>query len=135
MSRTERLRSAEFWVRAGDRAALSARMLHEGDDYRGCANRAYYAAYQTATATCLIHGDAEQFPHGWNNPSHDQLPDLLLNNGGFALESRRRVRSLLLRLRALRETADYRPGRSFPSEESLQALYYMEALIRILRGS
>lgn len=133
MTRDERRRSVGFWERAGDRTALSARALHEGDDPRGCANRAYYAAYQQATAVCLRHGDEEQFPHQWHNPSHEQVPDLLGNNGNLPIEARRRIGPLLQRLRSLRETADYRPGHSCRTEESLAALHCMESLFRLLK--
>jgi hypothetical protein len=48
-------------------------------DYRRCANRSFYTAYQMETSIYLKHRDEGAFPHGWNNPSQEQLPDLIRN--------------------------------------------------------
>jgi uncharacterized protein (UPF0332 family) len=101
-------------------ALLSAKQLFDADDWRGCANRAYYAAYQAATSACIEHGDT--FEHGWNNPSHEQLPGLIQNNGDLPVAMRRRVRQLLRILRNVRENADYRPGITVDRLEALAAV-------------
>ncbi|HET6384026.1 MAG TPA: hypothetical protein VFJ58_11600 [Armatimonadota bacterium] len=62
------------------------------------------------------------FPAGWNNPSHEQLPDLIGNNGGLTINSRRTVRKMLRALRSLREDADYRMGRTVDVESARTAL-------------
>jgi hypothetical protein len=86
----------------------SAKRLFDAGDWRGCANRSYYAVYQAATSACLEHGDT--FEHGWNNPSHEQLPDLIRNNGDLPVVTRRQIVARLRLLRVTREDADYRPG-------------------------
>lgn len=88
----------------------SAKLLFDNGDYRGCANRAYYAAYHAATAACVQHSD--EFARGWSNPSHDQLPDLIRSNGDLPVTTRRQIARLLRILREERESADYRPGRT-----------------------
>jgi hypothetical protein len=50
------------------------------------------------------------FAHGWNNPAHEQVPDLILHNTTLPMNTRRRLRKLLRVLREAREDADYRPG-------------------------
>jgi uncharacterized protein (UPF0332 family) len=104
------------------RSLRSAQILHLEGDSRGAANRAYYSVYQLSTSFCMLHGDETQFPHGWNNPSHDQLPDLIQNNGDLSILSRRKLSTLLGSLRALREDADYRPGRTVDGESALKSL-------------
>ena len=59
----------------------TAKFLRDLDDARSCISRIYYAAYQAAASASLAHGDGTRFPNGWNNPSHEQLPDLVQNNG------------------------------------------------------
>lgn len=88
----------------------SAQLLFAAERYRDCASRAYYAAYQAITAACIAHGDSVNFPPGWNNPSHEQLPGLVQTNGDLALQTRRKVVRLITILRSSREDSDYRPG-------------------------
>ena len=101
---------ATRWRRTAYATLETAKRLRESEDRRSCVSRAYYAAYQEATFVCITHGDAVNFPPGWNNPTHEQLPDLIGNNGDLTLSVRRWVRKILRELRALRETADYRMG-------------------------
>lgn len=88
--------------------ATAKRLLRNSDDHRSCVSRAYYSAYQAATAVCIEHGDSADFPDGWNNPTHEQLPNLIANNGEIKLDPRRTVLKILRELRYLREDADYR---------------------------
>lgn len=90
----------------------SAQLLLAADCYKDCVSRAYYAAYQAAAATCVAHGDSANFPPGWNNPSHEQLPGLIQANGSLDVRTRRSIIRLLRILRSYREDADYRPGRT-----------------------
>jgi uncharacterized protein (UPF0332 family) len=128
----EGMSSSERWYTLARRAWSSAQSLHLQGDSRGAANRSYYSVYQAATAVCVAHGDANQFPHGWNNPSHDQLPDLIQNNGDLPITTRRRIGTLLTALRATREDADYRPGRTVDEEASLLALQYAKQALKLL---
>ena len=110
-------------MRAPASAARStAQLLRDQADARSCVSRAYYAVFQIATAVCIEHGDAIQFPLGWNNPSHEQLPGLIFNNGDYSASTRRTVRKILKELRILREDADYRIGRTVDVQSARNAL-------------
>jgi uncharacterized protein (UPF0332 family) len=113
---------SEVWYKLARQGIASAERLYREGDYRGSANRSYYAAYHVATGLCYEHGDEIHFAHGWNNPSHEQLPDLIRNNGSIAIEVRRSVNQMLREMRAVREDADYRPGRTVEQTESLKSL-------------
>jgi hypothetical protein len=70
------------------------------------------------------------FSHGWQNPAHDQLPDLLYNYTTMTLNTRRRVRKLLRVLRQSREDADYRPGITVNRETALNAVRDASVILR-----
>ena len=110
----------------------TARLLRDRDDFRSCVSRIYYAAYQAATTVCLAHGDMTQFPAGWNNPSHEQLPDLIQNNGDLNLSARRTATRILRLLRNFREDADYRPGRTVDSTTVRTAFLAATTLFEVL---
>ena len=97
-----------------------------------CANRAYYAAYHVCVAVCVSHGDADKFPPEWNNPTHDQLPDLLKNNGGFTVSERETIKKHLNSLRSAREDADYRVGRTVERSRARQLIFECEAVFRVV---
>lgn len=59
-----------------DNFQAATKLLNEGH-LRSSVSRAYYAAYCAVTAELV--GQGVQFAHGWNNPAHDQLPELILN--------------------------------------------------------
>jgi uncharacterized protein (UPF0332 family) len=86
----------------------AAKKLLDDTHLRSSISRAYYAAYCAATSELAARGIT--FAHGWNNPSHEQLPDLILNNTSLARGTRWRVNKALRLLRQAREDADYRPG-------------------------
>ena len=70
---------------------------------------AYYAVYCLVTAELIR--EKVSFPADWNNPAHNQLPDLILNNiRRVPKAGRYRLRQTIIRLRRAREDADYRPG-------------------------
>lgn len=123
---------AERWRRTALATLDTARHLREREYHLSCVSRAYYAANQAATCVCIAHGDASQFPQGWNNPSHEQLPDLMLNNGDLTLSTRRTVRRILRELRVLREDSDYRPGRTVDERTVLTALTMATSLFERL---
>ncbi len=126
--------SAEKWNTQAVQSLQSAQLLFVAERYRDCASRAYYAAYQAATAVCVEHGDGVNFPPGWNNPTHEQLPGLLLNNSGLTLSERRTAARLLRSLRAAREDADYRPGRTVDKTTALNSLRDMLVVRRLLKA-
>ena len=72
------------------------------------------------------------FPHGWNNPSHDQVPDLIQNNGNLSITVRRRIGTFLTSLRATREDADYRPGHTVDAETALRCVQEAVQVFRLL---
>jgi uncharacterized protein (UPF0332 family) len=113
----------EKWKNAGASNFRAAKMLYEAQEYRPCISRAYYAAYQAVTAIAIEHGDEKNFPADWNNPSHEQLPELVRNNGGLPKEVRKRISNALRDLRYSREDADYRMGRTVNKEAAMKALH------------
>jgi uncharacterized protein (UPF0332 family) len=86
----------------------AAKALLDAGHLRSSVSRAYYAAYCAAASE--LAGRGVTFAHGWNNPSHEQLPDLILNNTALPRDQRWRVNKALRILRRAREDADYRPG-------------------------
>ena len=72
---------ADLWKRMALVTLDTAKSLRDHPDSRSCVSRIYYAAYQAAASVSITHGDAAQFPPGWNNPSHQQLPDLVAFQG------------------------------------------------------
>ena len=113
---------AHKWRERSRLAYTAARLLSESGDWYGTANRAYYAAYQVCVSVCVEHGDSEKFPEQWNNPTHDQLPDLIRNNGDLSTHARRAIQRLLLALRSSREDADYRVGRTVNKETAIECV-------------
>ena len=108
------------WQEMSANCLRSAKRLAAADDYRGSINRAYYSAYCAVTALLVAKGI--QFAHGWNNPSHDQLPELVGNNLPLPVNTKRRVRTSLRSLRKAREDSDYRPGISVEREMALDSI-------------
>lgn len=75
--------------------------------FRRSVSNAYYAAYSAVAGELTRQGVT--FARGWNNPAHDQLPDLVLNNMTRSRSTRYQINKALRRLRIERENADYRP--------------------------
>ena len=123
----------ERWKKRARLSLVGAQTLFDAENWPGCANRAYYAAFQVGTAICLEHDDAAQFPNGWNNSTHDQLPDLLRNNGSIEFTARRRLSRLFNSLRDIRETADYRAGRTVDKEAAFLAIQQASSVFRLLK--
>ena len=122
--------TAEQWEHQAIVTLESAQLLFSAGRYRDAASRAYYAAYQAATSASVKHGDEVQFPPNWNNPTHEQLPGLIRNNGDLSVDERKKVGRLLEILRLFREDADYRPGRTVDSIIGLQAISGATAIFR-----
>lgn len=123
---------SDVWRQTAFVTLDTAKYLRDGSDSRSCVSRIYYAAYQAATSVCLAHGDAAHFPNGWNNPSHEQLPDLVQNNGRFPVTARRTAARILRLLRNFREDADYRPGRTVDLATVRTALLAVATLFEVL---
>ena len=123
---------ADLWKWTALVTLDTAKSLRDHPDSRSCVSRIYYAAYQAAASVSTAHGDAPQFPPGWNNPSHQQLPDLLQNNGDFTPSARRTAARILRLLRNFREDADYRPGRTVDAVTVKTALLAVATLFEVL---
>lgn len=98
----------------------AAQQLYREGRLRSSVNRSYYAAY-CALASELV-GRGIRFAHGWHNPGHDQLPDLMLNNTSLPRDSRYRLNKAIRILRMAREDADYRPNVSVDRALALDCL-------------
>lgn len=88
---------------------VAQQSFHDGRLRRSISS-AYYAAYGAVTSRLV--DQKVNFAHGWNNPAHDQLPDLILNNLSLPKSARYRLNKAIRILRRAREDADYRPGAS-----------------------
>jgi uncharacterized protein (UPF0332 family) len=64
------------WQEMSVECLQAAKKLLDEGLLRRSVSSAYYAAY------CALAGDLSSrgvtFAHGWNNPGHEQLPDLVL---------------------------------------------------------
>ena len=96
------------WREMSRDSLQAAKTLTGEGRLRSAISRSYYAAYCAVTAALVARGVS--FPHSWNNPAHEQLPDLVSNNLSLPPDRRRRLRKALRILRRAREDADYRPG-------------------------
>jgi uncharacterized protein (UPF0332 family) len=85
----------------------AAKKLCDEGYLRSSISRSYYAAY--CAVTHRLSETGVRFPHGWNNPAHEQLPAFVLNSISLPRAKRYRINRALRILRQARETADYRP--------------------------
>jgi uncharacterized protein (UPF0332 family) len=97
---------------------------------RSCISRAYYAAYSAVAGQ--MHRLAVIFPHGWNNPGHDQLIRWLIDARKLPPNRRRQLVKALRRLRKARENADYRPGITITKGDAVQLLKEAAMILRLL---
>jgi len=118
------------WEAMGLERLRAAKALLDLGFHRDSINRSYYAAYSAATSVVIE--QAAAFPHGFRNPSHEQLPDLILNVGHVPMANRRRVKRLLRNLRHTREDADYRPYASVPRDVVLSCIHNAIAVQTLL---
>jgi uncharacterized protein (UPF0332 family) len=103
-----------------DSLRAARKLLHDGH-LRSSVSRSYYAAYCAVTAEFVKRGI--QFAHGWNNPAHDQLPELVLHNTTLPRNARYQINKALRRLRKAREDADYRPGTTIERPDALRLFH------------
>jgi len=108
----------------------AAKLLADEEHWRSSVNRSYYAAYCAVTSKLVAR--SVSFAHGWNNPGHEQLPNLILHNLTLPMNTRRRLKQLILFLRDAREDADYRPGRTIDKTKALVCLRRAELVLRDL---
>jgi uncharacterized protein (UPF0332 family) len=96
------------WEQLALDSLRAAKLLLQEGFLRSCVNRSYFGAY--AAATARLAERRVQFPHGGNNPTHEQLPRLILNNLELSEHNGRRVAAAVRRLRYGRAEADYIPA-------------------------
>ena len=118
------------WHEMGEENLKAAQQLLEEQCYRSSVTRAYYAVYCVMTSELVKRGAS--FPRGWNNPAHDQLPDMVLNNTDYPQNIRRRLRQTLIILRRAREDSDYRPSVSVDRAIALESIRRANAFMRDL---
>ena len=118
------------WEQIATENYRAAKLLHDQGLYRASVNRSYYAAYSLITKELVATGAA--FARGWNNPAHEQLPQLILFTCPFDESIRRGVARTVRTLRHAREDADYRPGQTVDRKRSREALLELAWLFRAL---
>ncbi len=103
--------------------ATAAELL-AAERFRACANRAYYAVY--CALTSLLAGSVT-FGYGNNNPTHNELPQFILNNlGGFPVYVRQKIVHEFRFLLNARAEADYLPAALVNRQTALSAVQRME---------
>ncbi|MBC7528162.1 MAG: HEPN domain-containing protein [Chthonomonadaceae bacterium] len=127
-----RLYTSNQWKTLCRQRLKASKILFNAGYYRDSVNRSYYAAFAVATAICVEHGDAVNFPSGWNNPTHEQLPLLMCQNGNLAKTTRQNIGKILRFLRSAREDADYRPGIAVGKSTALDCLRQLTTILRLL---
>jgi uncharacterized protein (UPF0332 family) len=108
----------------------AAKNLADESHWRSSVSRSYYAAYSAVTSRLVERGVS--FPHGRNNPGHEQLPNLVLHNLTLPMGMRQHLRSLIRFLREARETADYRPGQTIDEAKAVACLRRAEKVLKYL---
>jgi uncharacterized protein (UPF0332 family) len=119
------------WEELSRESLRAARVLVGEEYYRSSISGAYYAAYCAVAGELVARGIS--FPHGWNNPAHDQIPEMVAHNLPLERGTRRRVSHGIRRLRGLREDADYRPGVSISRADALECLRLSAWVMKIWR--
>ena len=107
----------------------TAKALLDAGFYRDSISRSYYAAY--CAAASRVRDQEASFAHGFRNPSHEQLPRLILSAGKLPITKRRRLNSLLRVLRRAREDAEYRPYITITHSFALFSLINANAFVEL----
>ena len=108
----------------------AAKALFKAGFWRDSISRSYYAAY--CAGASAVSGRGMSFARGWQNPSHEQLPDLVLNVGRFSKTVRRNVHTRLHFLRHAREDANYRPHAFIGHSFALECIFKAAAVLELL---
>jgi uncharacterized protein (UPF0332 family) len=118
------------WDDLSDECIRAAKRLLADNMWRRSINASYYGAYSAVTGKLVA--AKVTFARGWNNPAHEQLPDLILNHIRASKSTRREMRRAIRRLRMAREDADYRPGVSVDRQRALDCLHDAADVVRWL---
>ena len=125
----EEKRLATWQEMSGD-CLKSAKVLLDQGLFRRSISSSYYAAYSAATGELVKRG--VHFAHGWQNPSHDQLPALVMHNAGVQSSTRYQLRKYIQILRRARENADYRPNEAMSHSVALDCLRLANRVYKII---
>src|SRR5437762_11252713 len=109
------------------RAAAQRLIVPERIYPRAACSRAYYAAYALLAGLALA-GFA--FPYGWNNPTHDQLPEIVRQLNRI---DRIDLEELVNRLLTSRIDSDYGVGKSVSAVEARERVRDCAELFNRLR--
>jgi hypothetical protein len=72
------------------------------------------------------------FPAGWNNPSHDQLPEIIRS---LKHPNQSDIKRNIAELRLAREDAEYRPAVNIGLNRAKDMLRITDEVFRALKGS
>ncbi len=107
------------WLAMAEDNRSAAKELLSSKRFRSSVNRAYYAVY--CIVASVLEGCAD-FGYGGNNPTHEQLEPLILNNlRSLSKNDRYDLRKAVRRLRGARILADYVPAERVDETIALQA--------------
>lgn len=117
------------WQEMSQDNLKAAKHLLIAELFRRSISSSYYAAYSIITDELVAKGVS--FAHGWLNPAHEQLPELILNNLGLSRNTKHELRKALAILRKLRENADYRPTISADERLAREAIQLAQRVIKL----
>lgn len=108
----------------------AARELLVAERFRSSISRSYYAAYCAVTDALV---GRVTFGYGGNNPTHGELPNLIVSNlSGVSMDARYKIRKSMRVLLAMRAEADYVPSVSLSATETRNALREAGRVLRLL---
>jgi uncharacterized protein (UPF0332 family) len=114
------------WFELSHEMRRAAKILLQAKLYRASVSRSYFAVYAGVTGILIAKGKRE-FSQDRQNPSHEQLPDLVEVEGSLPIETRRKIKRTLRRLAKARVEADYKPDRSWIGFKQAHA-HFLEAI-------
>jgi uncharacterized protein (UPF0332 family) len=118
------------WEELSQDSLRAAKLLASQGHLRSSVSRSYYAAYCAIASAATKRGMS--FPHGWNNPSHEQLTNIVTDHLLLPRWTRRRMISRLRLLRRAREDADYRPGAPVDADVARDCLQIASSILKTL---
>ena len=118
------------WREMGADNREAAKELLLSGRYRSCVSRCYYAAYCAVTAFL---DDRVDFAYEGNNPTHEVLERLIMNNLYESSQQERYfLRKQIKQLRTARVYADYVTGDLTTESVARDAVRSASAVLRLL---
>lgn len=118
------------WQEMSRECLRSAKLLLDQGYLRRSISSAYYCAYSAITGELIAR--RVQFAHGWQNPTHEQVPTLILNGMVLPRSSRYQLNRAIRRLRMAREDADYRPHILIDRQRTLACVHDAIDVLQLL---